>query len=149
MNDLLLTAVKSTSLYLLVLLCLRLIGKKGISEMSVMDLVLLILIGSHIAPQLPEGNKWAGAIVSIITLSLLSYTLNYFSYKFQKAQKILEGTPVILVSNGRIYHNNMRKELINMDNLKEAMHHSGIEDLSDVKAAILETDGEISIIKKQ
>lgn len=147
MEELIFTSVKSMSIYLLVLICLRLLGKKGVAELSITDLVLVVLIGSHIAPQLPENNKWGGAIVSIVTLTLLCWLINWLTFRFKKIRRVVEGTPLILIQNGKIIHKNLKKEMISMDTLKESIRNHGLENMEKVKLAILETDGEISIIE--
>jgi len=146
MTDLLLVFGQSLGVYLLIIFCLRLLGKKGLSELSVADLVLIIIIGESIGHLIPEETKFSGTIVYIITLVGANYLIETFSYKFKKFRIVLEGVPVILIRDGKIIHSNMKKEKVTTDNLEEAIRSKGVKGVEKVELGILETDGEISII---
>ncbi|MBK8551965.1 MAG: DUF421 domain-containing protein [Ignavibacteria bacterium] len=144
---LLITALKCIAIYFLVLLCLRILGKRSLAEISPIDLVFILLIGSVLGQQLPEENKFISALVSIIALAAVNYLLTRGIYKHKALRKIIEGEPVILIRNGKLYKNHMEREKITQEHLVEAARHKGVKELEDVELAILETDGKISIIK--
>lgn len=147
MEILFITLLKCFAIYFVVLVCLRLIGKRSLAEISPIDLVFIILIGSTLGQQLPEGYKFEGALVSIAGLTILNYVLTWCIYKYKNFRKFVEGEPVILIRNGKIYEKHLRSEKISIDHLKEAARHKGVNRIEDVELAILETDGKISIIK--
>jgi len=147
MNEMLITLLKCTAIYFLVLICLRLLGKRSLAEISPIDLAFLILIGSTFGQQFPEDNKFLSALFSIVTLTIVNYTLTKGINKFKNIRKIVEGEPVILVRNGKVYLKRLDKENISMDHLKEAFRDKGINKIEDVNLAILETNGKISVIK--
>lgn len=149
MDSLVLIFLESIAIYVLVILCLRLLGKKGLAELSVADLVLIVLIGEALGALVPDDNKFLGAIVCIVTLTIVNYVFEHLTFKVKKFRKFIEGTPVILVRNGKVIQRNMKNEKVTIENLQEAIRSNGIKNLEDVELGILETDGEISIIEKQ
>ena len=138
----------SAALYILIMICLRLLGKKGLGEISIPDLVLIILIGEALGSLIPQENAFISAIVCIVTLGIINFALErgvFYSKKFRKA---VEGEPVLIVKDGKVLRSNMKKEMMTMENLKEAIRNNGLSGIEEVKIAVLETDGEISIIEK-
>ncbi|MEO8446865.1 MAG: YetF domain-containing protein [bacterium] len=148
MSDLFLLSIESIAIYLLVIFCLRLIGKKGLSELSVPDLVLVILIGEALGSLIPEENRFVSAIVCIASLTFVNFLLTRFLFKSKKFKKLVEGSPVVLVRNGRVFDSNLRSEKVTMEDLYEAIRSKGVDSLEKVDLAMLETDGEISILIK-
>ena len=137
----------SAALYILIMLCLRLLGKKGLGEISIPDLVLIILIGEALGSLIPQENAFISAIVCIVTLGIINFALERAVFYSKKIRKVVEGEPVLIVKDGRVLKANMAKEKMTMENLKEAIRSNGLTKIEEVKIAILETDGEISIIE--
>jgi len=148
MNSLFTISVQSAVIYILIIACLRLLGKKGLAEISLGDLVLVILIGEAIGSIIPQDNGFESAVVCILSLSAVNFIISRTAFKFKFLQKILEGEPVIVIHDGKVLLQNMKKEKLTIENLKEALRSNGLEDFTDVKLAVLETDGEVSIIPK-
>jgi uncharacterized membrane protein YcaP (DUF421 family) len=146
MEDFLFVVLKTVGIYILIIICLRLLGKKGLGELSAADLVLIIIIGEGISTIIPQETDFGGVAVYIIALAATNYGIEYWAFKSKKFNKILEGEPVILVRNGKALKNNMYKERVTLDTLKEALRTKGMKNIEDVDLAILETDGEISVI---
>lgn len=148
MINLLDIAWQSAAIYLFVMVCLRVLGKKGLAELSVADLVLIILIGEALGSLIPQENAFVYAIVCIFTLAVMNYLLEIAVFKSKKIRKVIEGNPVVIVRNGKILKENLRREKLTIENLEEAVRSNGVKDISEVDIAVLETDGEISIIQK-
>ena len=138
----------SAALYILIMICLRLLGKKGLGEISIPDLVLIILIGEALGSLIPQENAFISAIVCIVTLGIINFALERGVFYSKKFRKFVEGEPVLIVKDGRILRSNMKKEMMTMENLKETIRSNGLSGIEEVKIAVLETDGEISIIQK-
>lgn len=149
MMNLFFFALQSIAVYILVIICLRLLGKKGLAELSIADLVLIILIAEPLGALIPEENKFLGTIICIVTLTGANYFFELMIFKSKKFRDVVEGTPVILVRNGKIIGKNMKKENVTIENLQESIRSNGLKNVSDVELGILETDGEISIIPKE
>jgi uncharacterized membrane protein YcaP (DUF421 family) len=148
MNGLVSISLQSAAIYLLIIFCLRLLGKKGLAEISLGDLVLVILIGEAIGSIIPQENGFESAVVCILTLSFVNFVITRTAFRIKFLQKLLEGEPVIVINDGKVLIQNMNKEKLTIENLKEALRSNGLEDFKDVKLAVLETDGEVSIIPK-
>lgn len=138
----------SAALYILIMICLRLLGKKGLGEISIPDLVLIILIGEALGSLIPQENAFISAIVCIVTLGIINFALERGVFYSKKFRQLVEGEPVLIVKDGKVLRSNMKKEMMTMENLKEAIRSNGLNGIEEVKIAVLETDGEISIIEK-
>lgn len=138
----------SAALYILIMLCLRVLGKKGLGEISIPDLVLIILIGEALGSLIPQENAFISAIVCIVTLGLINFALERAVFRSKKIRDFVEGEPVLVVKDGVALKANMKKERMTMENLEEAIRSNGLSSIREVKIAVLETDGEISIIEK-
>lgn len=148
MGSLISVSLQSAVIYILIIACLRLLGKKGLAEISLGDLVLVILIGEAIGSIIPQDNGFESAVVCILSLSAVNFIISRTAFKFKSVQKLLEGEPVIVINDGKVLLQNMKKEKLTIENLKEALRSNGLEDFKDVKIAVLEVDGEVSIIPK-
>lgn len=148
MMELLEVAGGSAALYILIIICLRLLGKKGLAEISLGDLVLIILIGEAMGSLIPQENAFISAVTCIITLTIMNYLILNVAYKSKFLRKFLEGSPVVIVKNGRIFHKKMEEEKLTHDDLDEALREKGVKDIKDVEIAVLETDGGINIVEK-
>jgi len=146
--ELLEVAGGSAALYVLIIVCLRLIGKKGLAEISLGDLVLIILIGEALGSIIPQENAFISAVVCIITLTIMNYLILNVAYRSKLIRDFLEGSPVIIVKNGRILHKKMKEEKLTQDDLAEALREKSIKDIKSVETAVLETDGDINIVEK-
>jgi len=146
--ELLEVAGGSAALYVLIIVCLRLIGKKGLAEISLGDLVLIILIGEALGSIIPQENAFISAVVCIISLTIMNYLILNVAYRFKLIRDFLEGSPVVIVKNGRIFHKKMKEEKLTQDDLDEALREKGIKDIKSVETAVLETDGDINIVEK-
>jgi len=139
----------SAALYILIMVCLRVLGKKGLGEISIPDLVLIILIGEAIGSLIPQENAFLSAIVCIVTLGVINFAIERAVYRSKKIRDFVEGEPVLVVKDGIALRSNMKKEKMTMENLEEAIRSNGLISIREVKIAVLETDGEISIIPKE
>jgi len=139
----------SAALYILIMVCLRVLGKKGLGEISIPDLVLIILIGEAIGSMIPQENAFLSAIVCIVTLGVINFAIERAVYRSKKIRDFVEGEPVLVVKDGIALRSNMKKEKMTMENLEEAIRSNGLISIREVKIAVLETDGEISIIPKE
>ncbi len=146
--ELLEVAGGSAALYVLIIVCLRLIGKKGLAEISLGDLVLIILIGEALGSIIPQENAFISAVVCIISLTIMNYLILNVAYRSKLIRDFLEGSPVIIVKNGRILHKKMKEEKLTQDDLDEALREKGIKDIKSVETAVLETDGDINVVEK-
>ncbi len=137
-------------LYGVILVIFRLMGKREIGELSVLDLVVFIMVAEIGVIAIEDGGKpLVEQILPMLTLMLIQITLALVSIKSQKLRKLLDGEPVILIRDGKIDERKMRKNRYNFDDLLIQLREKGIGDLRDVEYAILEPSGRLSVFQKQ
>ena len=137
----------SAAVYIFIIVAIRLFGKKELSQLSVVDLVFILLISNAVQNAMvgPNTTLWGG-LVAAGTLFAVNYLLKLVLYKFPRLGQVIQGEPVILVYKGEINHRNMMKAKFTIDELKEAVREHGVSLIEDVDLAVLETDGNISIV---
>lgn len=150
MNDLLNSvAIKSIIAALILFILTRIMGKKQISQLTFFDYVVGISIGSIAAAMSIEKNiSWLEGIFSMIIWTAFPLTLSFITSKSINARRILEGTPTILIQNGKIVEKNLRKSKFTVNDLLEELRTKDVFNIEDVEFALLETNGKISILKK-
>lgn len=136
-------------MYFLVLIALRLMGKREIGKLSIFDLVVSIMM-AEIAVFIIEDPEMAisRAIIPILTLMLTQIILSYITLKSKKIRDLVEGEPVILIANGKVKDEEMRKQRYTIDDLLTQLREKNIANIADVEFAILETSGKLSIFPK-
>ena len=145
-----LTALLRTLLmYFIVLVVLRLMGKREIGKLSIFDLVVSIMM-AEIAVMVIEDTKipLIKGIVPIITLMLTQIILSYITLKSKKIRDIVEGQPAVLIANGKLRDNEMAKQRYTVDDLITQLREKNINRIADVEFAILETSGKLSVFPK-
>lgn len=134
--------------YFFVILCYRLMGKREIGELDVIDLIVSILIAELIAISIENHNESIFlTIVPISLLVLLEIVLAYISIKSKKIRNILDGKASYIIINGKINYKEMIKQRYSLDNLLLSLRNNGIKDINEVEYAFLETNGNLSIFK--
>lgn len=136
-------------LYLIIVLVMRIMGKRQIGELQPYDLVLAILLAELAAvPMQDKDIPLANGLISILALMLAQVGLSVISLKSERARGIICGTPSILISNGKIVENELRRSRYNINDLLEQLRSKNCPNIADVEFAILETSGDLSVIPK-
>lgn len=139
--------IRTIILYSLVILVMRLMGKRQIGELQPYEFVITIMISDLAAlPMQDTRLPLILGIIPIITLLFIKTILTQLQLKSQTARKILEGEPVILVKKGKINMEAMSKQQINLDELMEELRLAGYFDLNEIEYAILENNGQLSFL---
>ena len=137
--------VRTIALYLVLIVCVRLMGKRQIGEMEPTEFVVTMLLANLAAvPMQDNGIPLASGLVPMLTVLGISLILSVLAYQSIRMRRLLCGKPVILVENGTICQRNLARTRIHLDELTEHLREQGILDLTTVKYAILETNGLIS-----
>lgn len=146
-NDILEIVVRSIIIYLFIIIAIRISGKKEIAQLSVIDLVFILLISNSVQnAMVGTDSSLLGGIIAAGSLFIVNIILKTITFKFKKAKGIIEGNPVMLIHNGKIIIENMNKEKIPLEELEAAVREHGVEKIEEVNLAVLENDGNISII---
>ncbi len=136
---------RSFILYILLILCVRLMGKRQIGEMEPSEFVMTMLLANLAANPMQDGMlSLASALIPISTVLAIELILAYVCLRSIRIRKIFCGRPIILIENGKISQRNLQRTRITSDELTEHLRESGILDLHTVRYAILETNGQIS-----
>lgn len=140
-------ALRSVIIYLFIVIGIRLFGKREISQLSIIDLVFILLISNAVQNAMvgPNTSLWSG-IVAAATLFLVNRLLGYLIFRSKKASSFLEGSPVLLIYHGRVLRMHLQKAGISEDELMQAVREHGVEEFSKVDLSVLEADGNISVL---
>ena len=143
--------LRSVAIYAVVWLVFRISGKRTLKDLTTFDFVLLLII-SECTQQGLVGENYSvtGALIAVSTLVVVDILLSLAKRRFEKVEKVLDNVPVLLIENGRLHRDRLRKERVDeADILVSARQLRGISRLDDIEYAILETSGSISIIPKR
>lgn len=138
-------------MYLFLLLIFRLAGRRSLSEITTFDFVLLLIVGESTQQALlGDDFSLTNAFLVIATLIGLDIAFGAIKGKFPLLKKIVEGTPMVLVENGMPLRERMRRSRVELDDIMRAARETqGLERVEDIKFAILEVSGGISIIPRK
>lgn len=138
-----------TFVYGFLMLAFRLTGKREVGQMSPFELVTLLLIPEIFSTVLNRNDESiARTTVSVITLFLLVFFTGLLTFRSKRMESILEGEPTVLVRDGKLLERNLRRERITPEEIFSEMHLAGVERIEDVRWAILEAEGKISIVPR-
>ncbi len=141
--------VRAAVVYAALLIFVRLSGKRAVGEFTAFDFVVLMLISESAQGALNGGDgSVPGGLVLVATLVTLNYGVGALSARSQRVDRLLEGEPVVLIRNGVIRHAALKRENVPISDLDEAMRRAGLKDCAQVELAMLETNGEITMIKR-
>lgn len=142
--------IRSAIIYFFIFLVLRMAGKRTLSEMTTFDLILVLIISEATQQALiDDDHSIMGGMMAILTLVFLDVIFTTLSSRYTVFDKIMNGVPVFLLENGKLHLDRMKKSRIQMDDILEAARKTfGLESIDEIKSAVLEKDGSISIIPK-
>jgi len=135
-------------IYLLVLIGVRLSGKREVGQMTPFDLTLLLLLSNSVQNAMTgPDTSLAGGAIAASTLLIMNYIVANLSGRSRKMRRLIEGQPSLLVHDGRVIEEHMARERVSMDELHRALREHGIQSCEQVALAVLEVDGSISCLK--
>jgi uncharacterized membrane protein YcaP (DUF421 family) len=145
------SVLRAAAIYLVLLVLFRVAGRRTLSEMTSFDFVLLLVIGEATQQALlGEDFSLINAVLVIVTLIMLDVLISWVTQRSRIAGKLVEGVPMVIVADGKPLHDRMRKARIELaDVLEAARHTQGLERMDQIKYAVVETSGGITIIPKE
>lgn len=144
----LLLIVRTFFLYIFIVISYRIMGKKEVGELGVIDLIVSFLIAELAAISIEEPNKSVlTSIVPILVLVIVQIVLSYISMKNSKLRKLIDGVPSVIINKGKINFNIMRKLRYSLDDLLTQIREKDIKDIEKIKYAVLENNGKLSIFQ--
>lgn len=142
--------LRAVVIYVVVMVLVRMSGKRAVGQFTPFDLVVVILLGNAVQNGINGGdNSLTGAVIMATTLIGLNYLVAMLTSRFRFIEKIVEGQRVLLARDGEILEPVLRRELISQHDFEEALRMNNVEAVEDVKAAMLETNGHISVVPKE
>lgn len=138
--------IRSILVYFFLLIALRLGGKRELGQMTGFDLVVLLLISNTVQNAIiGNDNSVLGGFVGATTLLIVNYFVVRLAYRYPSIMRLLEGESTVLVKNGQIILENLAAEVITQAELKVSLRRQGFRSLAEVKQAILERDGSLTV----
>jgi len=140
--------VRASIMFLFLWAVMRIMGRKELAEISPFELVLLVVMGDLIQQGVTQqDNSLVGATAAVSTFVLWILLFSYLSFRSKRLGKLLQGQPVILVSQGEILSGMLRYERLTVDDVKDAAREQGIADIAQVPLGVLEPDGKFSFVR--
>lgn len=149
MDDLVVIVYRTIVLYAIVLVIFRLMGKREIGELSVLDLVIFIMIGEMAVTSIEQHkDPIMHTIIPMTILLFIQLLMAYISLKSRKFRSLIDGRSSVIIERGKINEKEMRRHRYNFDDLLMQLRQKDISNIGDVEFAILETTGELSVFKR-
>jgi len=142
------TVFRAVSVYAILLIIFRISGKRSLAQITSFDLVLTLIISEAIQQALVDtDNSMTNAIILVITLVATDIGLSLAKQRWSSFERLVEGTPVILLEEGRVHEDRMRAERVGLEEILGAARHShGLERLDQIKYAVVEQNGHITVV---
>jgi uncharacterized membrane protein YcaP (DUF421 family) len=141
--------VRGIVLFIFVSVVMRIVGRRELSSLGAIDLVLLIVLGDAIQQGLTQDDySVTGAMIAVSTIALMQVSLSYVGFRFRSLRPMLEGEPIVIVQDGHVIERNLRRDRITLDEVQEQARQQQIGSLDDVAWAVLEPNGKISFLPK-
>lgn len=145
------SVIRAAAVYFLLLIVFRIAGNRSLAQLTAFDLVLLLIISEGIQQAMITSDySFTNAALLVITLVGLDIMLSLWKRRFPLAGKILDGCPVLIIADGKLQHDAMNRERVDKgDILSAAREKQGLESLDQIKHAVIEPSGGISIVPKE
>ncbi len=142
--------LRGVVVYVFLLVFLRLTGKRQTGQYAPFDLVLLLVLSNAVQNSMNAGdNSLVGGLISATTLISCHVVLAHVTFHFPWLERLIDGTPRVLVDNGKVHTELMHKELLSTDDLEAALRASGCLHLHEVERATIETNGQITVVLRK
>jgi uncharacterized membrane protein YcaP (DUF421 family) len=141
--------LRAAAIYFIIFVLLRGMGRRELAEVTAFELVILVVIGDLVQQGVTQSDySITGATTVIVTMAVLVVGTAYLSYRFKRLRPLLEGDPVLLISEGRLLERNLNRQRMTVEELRSEARQQSIGSLDEVTYAVLETNGKISFIKR-
>jgi uncharacterized membrane protein YcaP (DUF421 family) len=145
------TVIRALSIYAMLLIIFRISGKRSLAQITTFDLVLTLIISEAIQQALVvDDNSVTNAMILVVTLVATDIGLSVAKQRWHRFEKVVEGTPVILLEQGRLHEDRMQSERVGSEEILGAAREAhGLERLDQIKYAVLEQNGHITIVPRR
>lgn len=141
--------LRATVIFVALYVLVRLMGKRELGQMTPFELIVLVVIGDLIQQGVTQNDfSLTGAIIAVSTIAFLALVMSWLSYLFPRAERLFEGEPRVILRDGELLADNLRRNRLTRSEIESEMRLAGISRMSDVAWAILEPRGKISFIQR-
>jgi uncharacterized membrane protein YcaP (DUF421 family) len=141
--------LRTVVVFVLIFVVTRAVGRRELSSMEPFDLILLVVIGDLVQQGVTQNDdSVTGTVTVITTIALLVVATAYLSFRFRRLRPLLEGKPLLLVAEGRVLDDNLRRQRITREELQAEARLASIASLDDVRYAVLESNGKVSFLQR-
>ncbi len=141
--------LRAIAVFFFLLVLTRIIGRRELSSLQPLDLILLIILGDAVQQGLTQDDySLTGSFLAVGTIALLQVFVSWLGWRFKKLRLVLDGEPIVVVQDGKLIERNLKRERLTPEEVAEEARAEQIAHLSEVRYAILETNGRITFIKK-
>ncbi|HEX6662199.1 MAG TPA: YetF domain-containing protein [Gaiellaceae bacterium] len=141
--------IRAAVAFLVILFLTRIVGRRELGRLEPFDLILLVTIGDLVQQGVTQNDfSVTGMFLAIGTIGLLTVLFSYLPWRFRVLRPVLEGVPIILVEEGKVVEKNVKRQRLTQEEIAAAARVHNIASLDEVRWAVLETNGQISFIKK-
>ena len=141
--------IRGAVVFVAVLFLLRLSGKRQVGQLGIAQLVALLLISNAVQNSMNGGdNSITAGLVLAVVLIVLSYLVEVITYRSKTIENLVQGRPTLLIHQGKVITDHLRRELLSMGELRAILRRHGVHHLDEIEEAILESDGYVSLIRK-
>ena len=138
---------KTLILYFYIIICYRIMGKKEVGQLSIIDLIVSMLIAEMAAMSIEEDKSLLISIIPIMILVILQIFLSYVALKNERVRNFVDGRPKIIINDGKLDFKQMRNLRYSLDDLVSQLREQGIKSIEEVNYAVLENNGKLSVFK--
>jgi uncharacterized membrane protein YcaP (DUF421 family) len=141
--------IRAVAIYLFLVIALRLVGKRELSQLNTLDFVVLLAVANAVQNGLiGADNSVTGAVFGATVLFLADSALAFVVFRSRRAQQVIEGTPTVLIQDGQVLEDALRREELTHDDLLAALQSSGASTFDEVERASLEPSGKVVFVPK-
>jgi uncharacterized membrane protein YcaP (DUF421 family) len=142
--------IRGSVVFFFILVVTRVVGRRELGELEPFDLIMLVVLGDLVQQGITQNDQSVtGTLIVISTIALLSVVVSWASFRSRGLRVLTQGSPIVLVEDGRLIERNARRERITLEDILEEGRRSQVASLGDVEWAILEGDGHISFIPRR
>lgn len=142
--------ISTITIYLFIVISIRLFGKTEVSQLSIVDLVFILLISNSVQNAMVGTNSTLlGGLVAAGSLFIANYLFKQVLYHFPKFGRLVEGESLMLIYKGKLIRKNVEKAKLTTDEIMEVIREHGVSTIAEVDLAVLEVDGNISILSSE
>jgi uncharacterized membrane protein YcaP (DUF421 family) len=146
-QELLMTAARAVGVFVLMLVVIRLLGKRTVGNFTAFDLLVALMLGEVVDEMIYGDVTLLQGGVAVVTIAAAKYVTTILAYRNHAFGKMFEGTPAVVVRDGEFEREGMRNELMSEREVVAALRLQGVDDMREVKLATVEVDGIVSVVR--